>query len=243
MRQHQPACALPLRVSVIVPALNETDCLPSALAPMVAVAYECIVADGSSTDATAAVAARCGARVVHAPRGRALQMNAAAASATGDVLLFLHADTRLPANGVDDVRTAVARGALWGRFDVRLEPSRPMLRVVGAMMNLRSRLTGICTGDQAIFVTRELWVRSGGFAPIPLMEDIELTTRLRRVARPAALAGPAVTSSRRWLAGGTVRTIALMWWCRAAYWAGVSPQRLHTWYSGGRKRQRPWVAR
>lgn len=216
-------------VSVVVPALDEAHGIGDVLAAIDG-ALETIVADGGSRDATARAAAEKGARVVSAPRGRALQMNTGARQARGDVLLFLHADTRLPADGVAHVAAAVAAGARWGRFDVELRPSRASLAIVAAAMNLRSRLTGICTGDQAIFVERGLWEDIGGFAPIPLMEDIDLSARLRRVAPCAALRQRVQTSSRRWSSRGVLRTVMSMWWFRAAYCLGASPWRLHGRY-------------
>ncbi|MCX7228759.1 MAG: TIGR04283 family arsenosugar biosynthesis glycosyltransferase [Burkholderiales bacterium] len=223
-----------LRLSIVVPALDEADSISATVRDALAQADEAIVVDGGSRDATGALAAAAGARVVQAPRGRASQMNAGAAVAQGDVLLFLHADCRLPAGAGDAVRTAVGAGARWGRFDVRLDSPRASLAVVGAMMNLRSRLSGIATGDQALFVDRGLWEALDGYAPIPLMEDVELCTRLRRVARCACLRERVTVSARRWETRGVVRTIVEMWAWRAAYALGVSPARLHRLYYGRR---------
>jgi rSAM/selenodomain-associated transferase 2 len=222
------------RLSIVVPALDEAASIAATVHEALARADEVIVVDGGSRDATGEIAAAAGARVIDAPRGRASQMNAGAAIATGDVLLFLHADCRLPAEAGDAVRSAVAGGARWGRFDVRLDSSRASLALVGAMMNLRSRLTGIATGDQAIFVDRSLWMALDGYAPIPLMEDVELCTRLRRVARCACLRGPVTVSARRWEARGVARTVVEMWAWRAAYALGASPARLHRLYYGRR---------
>jgi rSAM/selenodomain-associated transferase 2 len=223
-----------LRLSIVVPALDEADSISATVRDALMHADEAIVIDGGSRDATAALAAAAGARVVQAPRGRASQMNAGAAVAQGDVLLFLHADCRLPAGAGDAVRTAVGTGARWGRFDVRLDSPRASLAVVGAMMNLRSRLSGIATGDQALFVDRGLWEALDGYAPIPLMEDVELCTRLRRVARCACLRERVTVSARRWETRGVVRTVVEMWAWRAAYALGVSPARLHRLYYGRR---------
>jgi len=222
------------RLSIVVPALDEAASIAATVHEALARADEVIVVDGGSRDATGEIAAAAGARVIDAPRGRASQMNAGAAIATGDVLLFLHADCRLPAEAGDAVRSAVAGGARWGRFDVRLDSSRASLALVGAMMNLRSRLTGIATGDQAIFVDRSLWMALDGYAPIPLMEDVELCTRLRRVARCACLRGPVTVSARRWETRGVARTVVEMWAWRAAYALGASPARLHRLYYGRR---------
>ena len=213
------------RLSVVVPALNEAAGIAAtlrALEPWRAAGHEVIVVDGGSGDATPALAAPLADRVLAAPRGRARQMNTGAAAATGDVLLFLHADTRLPERALDAVLTALARGAQWGRFDVRIAGRSRWLAVVAALMNLRSRLTGIATGDQAIFVSRAAFDAVGGFPDQPLMEDVELSRRLvRRVGRPACLRAKVVTSGRRWDERGVWRTIWLMWTLRWRYWRGT----------------------
>jgi len=221
-------------LSIVVPALEEADAIAATVAAARTHADEVVVVDGGSRDATRERALAAGALVVDASRGRASQMNAGAARACGDVLLFLHADCRLPAGAGDAVREAIADGRRWGRFDVRLESARPALAVVGGAMNLRSRLTGIATGDQAIFVARSLWDAVDGFAPIPLMEDVEFTARLRRLGPPACLRLRVGVSARRWERHGVVRTVLLMWGLRAAYALGVSPQRLHRLYYGPR---------
>lgn len=171
-----------------------------------------------------------GMRVLEAARGRALQMNHGAAIAGADVLLFLHADTELPPHALDAVRRAIHAGALWGFFSVRIAGRHPLLRVVERLMNLRSRLTGIATGDQALFVRRDVFQMIGGYACIALMEDIELCARLKWFGRPARLAAAVVTSARRWEARGVLRTIVRMWCLRGLYALGVSPQRLARWY-------------
>lgn len=224
----------PPRLSIVIPALDEAASIGGVVAGARAQADEVIVVDGGSADGTADRAAAAGAEVIGAPRGRASQMNAGADRASGDVLLFLHADVRLPPGAGDAVRAAVAAGARWGRFDVRLDSPRPALALVGAMMNLRSRLTSIATGDQAIFVDRALWQALDGFAPIPLMEDVEFCTRARRVARCACLRARVTVSARRWERRGVARTVVEMWAWRAAYALGVSPQRLHRLYYGRR---------
>lgn len=214
------------RLSVVLPALNEAATIGQALSRMPATdvcGVERIVADGGSLDDTASIAAAQGARVVRAPRGRALQMNAGAQVATGDVLLFLHADTQLPPDALALIDRAIAAGAQWGRFDVRIEGRHPMLAVVAAMMNLRSRLTGIATGDQAIFCTRALFDALAGYAPIALMEDIDFSTRARARSRPACLRARVTTSGRRWERQGVLRTIVLMWRLRLRYFFGADP--------------------
>ena len=219
-------------VAIIIPALNESA-LGSALRRLPSAADEIIVAHAGDPvtleslrthDLSAAV------RTVQAPRGRALQMNQGAAAARADVLLFLHADTELSTTAIDEVRTAIDSGALWGWFDVRLTGRHPLLRVVERMMNGRAHLSGIATGDQAIFVRRDVFQLLGGYARIELMEDIELCTRLKWFGRPARLRSTVVTSSRRWETRGVVRTIFLMWGLRALYALGVSPRRLARWY-------------
>lgn len=216
-----------MTISVVVPALNEAgqivDALRSAREPGVA---EILVVDGGSSDDTVTRATSAADRVLRSPRGRALQMNAGAAAASGGVLLFLHADTRLPAGFATAVRDAITGGAVGGRFDVALAGTHRFLPVIARLMNVRSRLTGISTGDQAIFVRRDVFAALGGFAPIPLMEDVELTSRLRRTGPLAALRLRVTTSARRWEENGVARTIGLMWWLRFAYSCGASPERL-----------------
>lgn len=217
------------RLSIVVPVLNEAPHIEHALAalgPLRARGAEVIVADGGSSDATAVLAAPWADRVVTAPRGRARQMNAGAALASGDVLLFLHADTLLPGNADALVLRSVAGGAAWGRFDVRIAGRPWMLRVVAACMNVRSRWSGIATGDQGIFVRRDVFEHIGGFPDQPLMEDIELSRRLRALGRPQCLRAPVTTSGRRWETRGVWRTILLMWRLRWRYWRGASPQAL-----------------
>jgi rSAM/selenodomain-associated transferase 2 len=223
-------------ISVIVPALDEEGQLPGTLAAARAVGVcEIIVVDGGSRDGTAEVARRHADVVLTAPRGRAAQMNAGAAAARGDVLLFLHADTRLPSGFDLAVQAALADSSVSsGRFDVHLEPATLLLRLVAALMNTRSRLTGIATGDQAIFVRRSVFAAIGGYEPIPLMEDVALTRALKRHGAVACLRQQVATSSRRWLRAGPGRTILLMWWLRFLYFCGVSPERLRRRYADTR---------
>jgi rSAM/selenodomain-associated transferase 2 len=221
-------------LSVIIPVLNEeaeiVDVL-TALAPLRARGVETIVVDGGSSDRTIALAAPLADRVLTAPRGRAVQMNAGAAAAAGDILLFLHADTRLPPEADRLVLDGLGRGGRrWGRFDVRISGRHPLLRVVAAMMNIRSRVTGIATGDQAIFVKRDLFEQIGGFPAIPLMEDVALSARLKRAGGPLCLTRRAITSGRRWEQHGVMRTIVLMWRIRIAYSLGAAPARLARLY-------------
>lgn len=219
-----------MRISIVVPMLNEAAALPRLLADLRALerqGAEVLLVDGGSQDGSAGLAAQAGWRVLQAPRGRARQMNAGAAQATGEVLLFLHADTVLPEGALAAVDQALrAPGAVWGRFDVVIEGQHPMLRVVAALMNRRSRWTGIATGDQAMFVTRNAFDAVGGFPDQPLMEDIELSARLRQRSRPACIGLPVRTSGRRWETRGVWRTIVLMWRLRWAYWRGVPAEQL-----------------
>jgi rSAM/selenodomain-associated transferase 2 len=214
------------RLSIVIPVLDEAAVIRDTLAGLQAFRErgdEIIVADGGSRDGTPERAAPLASRVIEAPRGRAAQMNAGARLATGDYLLLLHADTRLPDRAAAVLERAFADGAVWGRFDVRLSGRQPLLRVVEILMNLRSRLTGIATGDQAMFVRREVFERLGGFPDIPLMEDIALSKALKRVARPVCLRDTVTTSSRRWERNGIVRTILFMWWLRLRYFLGADP--------------------
>jgi rSAM/selenodomain-associated transferase 2 len=216
----------PTGLSIIVPALDEAGGIGAALAalqPLRARGAELIVVDGGSRDGTATLAAAHADAVLVAPRGRARQMNAGAAAAHGDILLFLHADTRLPERADALIIRALAAGSAWGRFDVIIEGRPAMLKVVAWMMNQRSRRTGIATGDQAIFVRRSVFDSLGGFPDQPLMEDIELSRRLGRIGRPACLRERVTTSGRRWEARGMWRTIFLMWRLRWRYWRGESP--------------------
>jgi rSAM/selenodomain-associated transferase 2 len=223
-----------LRISIVIPALNEAAGIAAtleALQPLRARGHELILVDGGSDDGTVNCAdGLCDQRLV-APRGRARQMNAGARAASGEVLWFLHADTLAPVGAADDLVAALERpGCDWGRFDVRLSGSHPLLRIVEKAMNLRSRWTAIATGDQGMFVRRVLFERVGGFPDIPLMEDIAFSRALKQQGAPACLARRLVTSSRRWERQGVLRTALLMWRLRFAYWRGVSPQRLSVLY-------------
>ena len=224
----------PIRLSVVIPTLNEGRGISAvllALAPLVARGAQLLVADGGSADNTVALVQAGGAQVVHAPRGRALQMNAGAQQATGAVLLFLHADTRLPPDADRLIAQALASGPqVWGRFDVRIAGQPRMLRVIAAFMNWRSRWSGIATGDQALFMTRAAFDAVGGFPVQPLMEDIEMSKRLLKLSRPACLRARVVTSGRRWETQGVWRTVLLMWRLRLAYWRGAAPERLAALY-------------
>ena len=221
-------------LSIIVPCLNEGEGIAgtlAALAPLRARGTEVIVADGGSSDGTADRAAPHVDAVINAPRGRAAQMNAGAARARGEILLFLHADSLLP----DAADALIIEGLTrtrqgWGRFDVTIAGRHPLLRVVERLMNLRSRLTGIATGDQAIFVTRSLFTAAGGYPEIALMEDVALCKRLKRFGPPLCLKHRLTTSGRRWENHGVLRTIVLMWRLRLLYFLGARPERLARLY-------------
>ena len=221
-------------ISIIVPAFNEADGIVDmlqALQHMRGRGLEIIVADGGSTDGTVALCAPLADRVIIAATGRARQMQSGAALARGPVLWFLHADSLAPRNADRAIVTALDSGDRhWGRFDVRFLQAGLMFRVVATLMNLRSRLTGIATGDQGIFVTRELFERVNGYPQIPLMEDIALSRRLKHHSRPACLPEKLITSARRWQVQGTLRTILVMWTLRLAYFLGASPARLARFY-------------
>jgi rSAM/selenodomain-associated transferase 2 len=228
-----------MKLSVIVPALDEAAAIAATLAPLQAwraAGHEVLLVDGGSRDGTPELAAALVDRTIVTAPGRARQMNAGALAATGDGLLFLHADTQLPADAERSIVAAFAAGRVWGRFDVRLSGRQPLLRVVERLMNWRSRLTGIATGDQAIFVRRGDFAAVGGFPDIPLMEDVALSRALRRRGRPVCLRGPAVTSSRRWEANGVLRTVLLMWRLRLAYFLGANPAALARRYRRDGKR-------
>jgi rSAM/selenodomain-associated transferase 2 len=217
-------------LSIVVPALDEAAGIGrmlEALQPMRAREVEVVVVDGGSRDDTRRLAAPLADRVIEAPRGRASQMNAGARASGGAYLAFVHADTRLPPAAPEAIRAALGDGTrAWGRFDVRIEGASPLLGVIGAAMNLRSRATGIATGDQAIFARRDAFEAAGGFPEIPLMEDVALSSALKRISRPACLRLRAVTSGRRWERRGTLATVVLMWRLRLAYALGVDPHRL-----------------
>ncbi len=225
-----------MTVSVIVPTLDEEHALDVTVAAARQPGLlEIIVVDGGSRDRTVDVARACADRVLRGGRGRATQMNAGAAVARGDVLLFLHADTRLPPGCHQAITRALADdGVVGGRFDLRLDAQGFPYRLVERMISLRSRLTRVATGDQAIFARRSVFEQLGGYPLLPLMEDIAFCRALKRAGRIACLRERVVTSARRWQRRGVVRTVLLMWAVRAAYYAGVSPARLARAYSDAR---------
>lgn len=216
-------------ISIIIPVLDEEAAIRPCLDSLASWRHrgcEVIIVDGGSTDNTIDIAREDADLVVSGNRGRASQMNAGAHHATGKTLLFLHVDTLLP-EATDELAACLVSGDMqWGRFDVELSGQRPVFRIISLFINLRSRLGGIATGDQAIFVQRSLFTSIGGFPDIPLMEDIELSKRLLKSCRPLCLNTRVVTSSRRWENRGVMKTVLMMWYLRAAYWLGARPQDL-----------------
>jgi rSAM/selenodomain-associated transferase 2 len=222
------------RLTIVVPVLNEASIIVAALealAPLRARGAEVLVVDGGSRDGTPALAHKLADRVIAAPRGRGAPMNAGAALGSGETLLFLHADTTLPPDADRLIASALAERA-WGRFDLRIAGQHPLLAVVARMINWRSRITGVATGDQAMFMRRSAFVSVGGFPELPLMEDIAMSRRLKRLCRPFCIATPVITSGRRWERDGVVRTILLMWRLRLGYYFGVEPALLARLYAG-----------
>ncbi len=225
-----------MKIAVIIPTLNEEQALPGTLTSVARLGFdEILVVDGGSSDRTQALAASRGVRCVTAAPGRARQMNAGAAQSQAGVLLFLHADTRLP----DGARQAIERAlddpaCIGGRFDVRFEHDAGLAWLIARLISLRSRWSGIATGDQALFVRREVFVKLGGFADFPIMEDVDFTRRLKRTGLMAPLQSRVITSYRRWERCGALRTIVLMWALRLLYWLGVHPNKLKALYTSVR---------
>jgi rSAM/selenodomain-associated transferase 2 len=230
---------------VVVPVLNEGARLRACLEALIALGPdEIITVDGGSGDDSLAVArdfaalrgsaTRCLA--LQAPAGRARQMNAGAGAAQADILVFVHADTRLPPQALELVRRAVTPMRPWGRFDVRLDGEHFLYRVIERSMNQRSALSGIATGDQAIFVRGSTFADVNGYPDVPLMEDIAISKRLKAIARPVRIREPVATSVRRWETHGIVRTVLMMWLLRLLYWLGADPRQLARRYEQVRER-------
>ncbi|MBF6989462.1 TIGR04283 family arsenosugar biosynthesis glycosyltransferase [Cupriavidus sp. IK-TO18] len=236
-----------MRLSIVIPTWNEAEHIEDALAALQSLrrkGVEIIVVDADSADGTAGLAGPLADRVMITARGRARQMNAGATAARGELLIFLHADTRLPADADQAVRAVMQSGQrLWGRFDASIVGRLRLLRVVAASMNLRSRLTGIATGDQAMFMRRETFFAVGGFPDLPLMEDIVLSARLKRLGSPACLRARVVTSGRRWERRGLWRTILLMWWLRLQFFFGCSAAALAQHYEAKEHACAPPIAK
>jgi len=225
-----------LTIGIVVPVLNEAARLESNLAQLLQHdVSELIIVDGGSQDGSRVLAqgfaqAHANIKLITCAVGRAAQMNAGASAISTDIVCFVHADTTLPDDALIMIRRAVGAGQPWGRFDVRFTEPHLLLKIVARSMNWRSALTGVCTGDQCIWVQRTTFESVGGYAEIPLMEDIDLSKRLRKIAAPYRIKAPVTTSARRWLEHGTLRTIALMWWLRFLYWIGVPAHRLTAYY-------------
>ncbi len=231
-----------MTISVIIPTLNEERTIMATVAQTAALGFnELIVVDGGSSDRTPLLvesyrlstqsSPRSPVRLITAPRGRASQMNEGATAGGGDVLLFLHADTQLPQDAKTAIEAAFSdQRIVGGRFDIRFDGPSIWGRMISRMMNWRSRVSGIATGDQALFVRRPICERMGGFADLPLMEDVDFSRRLKRMGKTAALTSTVTTSFRRWEQQGLVQTIFLMWGLRLLYWMGMSTHTLHRWY-------------
>lgn len=239
-----------MTISVIIPTLNEERTITATLAHTAALGFnELIVVDGGSTDETPALvesyrlsaqsSALSPVRLVTARRGRANQMNEGANACGSETLLFLHADTQLPYDAKATIESALSDQRIaGGRFDVRFDRPSIWGSIISTMMNWRSRLSGIATGDQALFVRRPIFEQMGGFAGLPLMEDIDFSRRLKRMGRTAALTATVTTSFRRWEQQGPLQTILLMWGLRLLYWMGVHPHRLAHLYATVREKAR-----
>ena len=217
------------KISVIIPTLNEASCIAScldSLAVMRRRGHEVIVVDAGSIDATVSLSEAYTDIVLNTSKGRSRQLNLGAEKASGDMLVFLHADTVLPENADEILSNLMTEDEVWGRFDVRLSGTKPIFRVIEYLMNQRSRLSAIATGDQAIFVSRSLFDRVGGFSKIDLMEDIELSAKLKKIKRPVCLKQTVQSSSRRWEKNGISKTILKMWLLRLRFALGEKTERL-----------------
>lgn len=219
-----------MSLAIIVPMLNEAAGIGATLAALRELDVEIVAVDGGSSDKTVHSAAPHADLLITSARGRARQMNAGAAATQAEFLLFLHADTTLPPAADQLIFNALAHGAEWGRFDVRISGNSRWFPIIASLMNLRSRLTGIATGDQAIFVKRSVFEQIGGFPDLPLMEDIVLSQRLKKISRPACLRQKVTTAGRRWEKHGVLRTILTMWWLRLRFVFGADPQTLAVEY-------------
>jgi rSAM/selenodomain-associated transferase 2 len=217
-----------MKFSIIIPTLNEENTIEDCLSALQPLRDDCeiIIVDGNSTDNTRIVAEPLADKVITSALGRAIQMNNGARQATGDVLIFLHADTCLPENALLLIQQETSCAGLWGRFDIELSGKHFMLKVIAQMMNWRSRLTGIATGDQAIFVTRQAFEKVGQYPEIDLMEDIALCKALKKIGPPTCLKAKVISSGRRWERNGIYKTILLMWSLRLRYFLGADPQKL-----------------
>jgi rSAM/selenodomain-associated transferase 2 len=215
-----------MKFSIIIPTLNEAQSIVNCLTALQPYRDGCeiIVVDGGSVDTTLKLARPLADKVIVSEKGRAIQMNSGANCAEGDVLIFLHADTFLPKEAFDLIVQSLDDNQRWGRFDVKLSGGHPMLTVISFFMNWRSRLTGIATGDQVIFINKQLFESMGGYPIIPLMEDIALCKNLIKITSPVCLKAKVISSGRRWEQNGVIKTIVLMWSLRLRYFLGADPQ-------------------
>jgi rSAM/selenodomain-associated transferase 2 len=222
--------------SIIIPTLDEEQSIVNCLMALQPLRDRCelIVVDGGSMDNTRALAQPLADKVIESVKGRAIQMNTGSENAVGEALIFLHADTFLPQNALNQVAQAINNNSQWGRFDVSLSGSHPMLKVIAIFMNWRSRITGIATGDQAIFLSKRLFDSVGRYPAIPLMEDIELCKKLKKISPPVCLKAKVTSSGRRWEQFGVIKTVLLMWSLRLRYYFGADLQRLVHLYSRGK---------
>jgi len=222
-------------ISIIIPTLNEEVGITLFLTKLQALRPQCelIVVDGGSEDETANLAEPYVDDVVKSGKGRSTQMNVGAAMATAPIVLFLHSDTYLPEGAIEQIHHAINKGYSWGRFDIKLSGKARMLTIVAWLMNRRSRWTGIATGDQAIFVEKSLFDQVGGYADIALMEDIELSGKLKQVSKPYCSSKKVTSSGRRWMSFGVFKTISLMWYLRLRYFFGADPTELAKLYRKG----------
>jgi len=221
--------------SIIIPTLNEAQGIITFLTKLQALRSQCelIIVDGGSDDETASLAEPFVDDVIKSGKGRSIQMNVGAAIAGAPILVFLHSDTYLPNDAIEQIELAINKGYCWGRFDIKLSGKSKILDIVAWLMNKRSRWTGIATGDQAIFVEKVLFEQVGGYADIALMEDIELSGQLNKLSRPYCSRKKVISSGRRWLSFGVFRTICLMWWLRLRYFFGADPTALEQLYRKG----------
>ena len=221
-----------MNVSVIIPVLNEEQTIRTLLQELQSCrqqGHELIVVDGGSSDKTMLVARELSDKVISVNKGRATQMNAGAAQAKNEILWFLHSDTKISGEEIKIIQSAL-KDKVWGRFNIKLSGTNVLFRVIETMINIRSCITGIATGDQGIFVKRDIFESLNGYADIPLMEDIDLSKKLKTITRPLCLNDVIVTSSRRWENKGIIATVLLMWRLRFLYWLGVSPVTLAEHY-------------
>lgn len=222
-----------MKLSIIIPVLNEEENLAKLAGQLQSIknqGHEVIIVDGGSVDNTLTIAHEVTDAIVVCAPGRAVQMNNGAAVATGDVYLFLHVDTFLPDNIIQIIFDLSPQESFWGRFDVRLSSEKKVYRLIEWLINFRSCLTSIATGDQAIFIEKNLFHRIGGFPEIALMEDVEISRQLKKLSASVCVKQKVITSSRRWESKGVVATVLMMWKLRLYYFLGVSPEKLNRLY-------------